>query len=322
MLERTARRAFTLVELLVVIAIIGILIALLLPAIQSAREASRRSSCGNNIRQLGLATHNYLDARKIFPPGYLGPDNITAYTKSSATDQFYGCIAYLLPYMEEQALAKSFRLPNNIDTKDRIWLRLPDAKLAAKANISILNCPSANVGDPSLGVLLGLHCSYQGDQGITKLEGPINSVNDGALEYGRSSYMGSTGATGINYRSQQVYLDRYLGIFGSRSRTRLSNVSDGTSKTLLFGETLGIYPASNPNELEYVYAWMGAGAMPILFGYGNTETGFGIFSSKHYVIQFCNADGSIQALSEELPKDLIYKMAGMRDGQLFERPNP
>ncbi|NUQ62818.1 MAG: DUF1559 domain-containing protein, partial [Pirellulales bacterium] len=68
----TARRGFTLVELLVVIAIIGILIALLLPAVQAAREAARRSSCKNNLRQIGLALHNYQSARRTFPPGVLG----------------------------------------------------------------------------------------------------------------------------------------------------------------------------------------------------------------------------------------------------------
>src|SRR5213592_2349214 len=99
--SRGLRRAFTLVELLVVIAIIGILVALLLPAIQAAREAARRSQCMNNMRQIGIAIHNHVSAKGKLPSGGEGTDwstNGTAFDTNSTFTQ-------LLPYLEETTLA-------------------------------------------------------------------------------------------------------------------------------------------------------------------------------------------------------------------------
>lgn len=121
------QRAFTLVELLVVIAIIGILIALLLPAIQAAREAARRASCQNNIRQVGLAMHNYMDANKNrLPPGY----------NTAPTASFH---AYILPYVEESAAFKQYDFKKN-------WNDAAN-KIARETNVSVFVCPTAPPGD-------------------------------------------------------------------------------------------------------------------------------------------------------------------------------
>jgi prepilin-type N-terminal cleavage/methylation domain-containing protein len=113
---------FTLVELLVVIAIIGILVGLLLPAVQAAREAARRMSCQNNMKQLGLALHNFESAYKKLPPGYLGPtrNNPDPFIAigSGGNQQYYSVFVYLLPFMEQNSLYNQF--PNDLVRVDRL----------------------------------------------------------------------------------------------------------------------------------------------------------------------------------------------------------
>jgi prepilin-type N-terminal cleavage/methylation domain-containing protein len=165
-------RGFTLVELLVVIAIIGILVALLLPAIQAAREAARRSQCKNNLRQLGLAALNYESAQKCLPPSV----EINATTNTTAANGAWGVHGYILNYLEEQTL----RGLVNINVA---WdLQMPINNL----RIPVYSCPSdtlaAEVRDPGGGKVLLYSTTYGFNMGTWFVYDPKTNVGgDGAF---------------------------------------------------------------------------------------------------------------------------------------------
>ena len=119
-----SRSGFTLIELLVVIAIIAVLIALLLPAVQMAREAARRTQCRNNLKQIGLALHNYHYNRKCFPPGY------TSKVGASNADlgPGWGWATYILPFLEQDNLQKQIRMD--------LWRRYHDKSRALSRSLS------------------------------------------------------------------------------------------------------------------------------------------------------------------------------------------
>jgi len=131
--RRANERGFTLIELLVVIAIIGVLIALLLPAVQQAREAARRAECRNHLKQMGLALHNYHDQHRGFPPGVVADND-------NLQDGWHSAFAMLLPQLEQSTAYRQFDF-------ERPW-RDPVNVAAAGASIATLLCPSSPGGQP------------------------------------------------------------------------------------------------------------------------------------------------------------------------------
>lgn len=121
------RRGFTLIELLVVIAIIAVLIGLLLPAVQKVRESANRTKCSNNLKQLGLALHNYHDTKRAFPPG------------STKSPTKHNWVAYILPYIEQDNVARDYRW-------DKDWNDVPNRPLIA-VQLKMLQCPSTPMPD-------------------------------------------------------------------------------------------------------------------------------------------------------------------------------
>jgi prepilin-type N-terminal cleavage/methylation domain-containing protein len=218
-----ASRGFTLVELLVVIAIIGILVALLLPAIQAAREAARRMQCTNNMKQLGLAILNYENARRELPLAYTpnydstqrkGPCNsFQTFTNPSNKKKSHFLLTFLLPYIEQQSLFDQIDLSKN-------WYEFAPNPSTGKSNRSTVSvdipdflCPSAETRPNS----------YTTDYYT------IVDIND-------TEYCANIEGTGLTKTKRPA--EALLGILGDLP-TRLSKVTDGTSKTFLLFESAG-----------------------------------------------------------------------------------
>ncbi len=196
------RRAFTLVELLVVIAIIGVLVALLLPAIQAAREAARRAQCKNNLKQIGLALHNYESARRVFPPGYT---SAAAIKNEPGTGPGWGWGAYILPYLEESSLFQQIDFKANIETNVA-----PNKDLRV-VTLQVFRCPSDSV------------------------EVPIFDVKDASgntiTQVAFGNYVGVAGTYEVS-----VYPDEGNGVLFRNHQIAIKQITDGLSHTIMVSE--------------------------------------------------------------------------------------
>jgi prepilin-type N-terminal cleavage/methylation domain-containing protein/prepilin-type processing-associated H-X9-DG protein len=350
-------QAFTLVELLVVIAIIGILVALLLPAIQAARESARRSSCINGLHQIGIAALNFESTNKRLPPGYLAsntnfttPDVVSDKAPNGQENfhQMTGVFVYLLPYLEATAIADDFtrELSLGVDTFDN-GFSTPEAAPAwavAQSHLSVLLCPSVPAEPPQIGYMDKVFSRYAG--------GNFKMFSDGwkaeAGDMGQTHYVGCTGVWGwmgpnltfnISFGPQNVSRE-LIGVFSVRSKTHLGKVSDGTSHTFMFGEAPGTIGTAIPNPqtgdqfsgLAYAHMWAGWGTLPASHGLDvsreNNFTGKGeiydtmwlYFGSMHPgVVQFCFVDGSVRSLSKDVDLVTFECLSTMGNGEIVSK---
>lgn len=233
---RPRSRGFTLVELLVVIAIIGILVALLLPAIQAAREAARRSQCVNNLKQLGLAAQNYLISRKsVFPGGMYQQSNSDPPAHKAGAGSYQGesFFVFLLPYMENQVVYDSWSF-----TDRSLNSATPNSPAATQ--IGTMLCPSDNPAEKVCffqSAVTSANMAFPGYYAVTSYAGNHGTKNyypndPDTSDDGMFYIWASTGSTaGVCYpRPNGAFCKRHDG------GVAVKQVIDGMSKTLLFGE--------------------------------------------------------------------------------------
>lgn len=212
-------RGFTLIELLVVIAIIAVLIALLLPAVQQAREAARRTQCKNNLKQIGLALHNYHDIYSVFPPGNalssLSPDagyKVDLTTANRAAG--YGWATFILPQLDQANLFNQLNV-NQIELVN--LMQQASLRPLTQTKINVYRCPSDTAPDLNTGR-------------------PFSNAIFGDTSVGTSNYIGVEGTRWSHAVEWITTQTDPFGMFWPASRVKISDITDGSSNTLMVGE--------------------------------------------------------------------------------------
>jgi prepilin-type N-terminal cleavage/methylation domain-containing protein/prepilin-type processing-associated H-X9-DG protein len=328
------RTAFTLLELLVVIAIIGVLIGLLLPAIQKVRETANRMVCSNNLRQLGIAAHNYHSALRRFPPGTNLPAALrlkdgTVTPGPIIPKQSFSVFTVLLPFIEQENV---LRLMNHVG-KEKLNDKTPtaDGETYEGSDSQYRNCD----GPTSAGATIIKTFLCPSDTAINQT---IWKYHNDLFYFGANTYGGNAGT--IAFFWNRMTQD---GIFYINSSVRITDIKDGTSNTLLFGErnridlTYGKLSNEVNNgqliELQNRTGWAWAnelGGFDYLFGATRTRSinwiipldtmkdpgsslqddRLMVYGSQHPGgANFCFADGSVKFLSDQTPVNIVQAVS-------------
>ena len=292
---RWDRRGLTLIELLVVIAIVAVLIALLLPAVQQAREAARRTVCRNNLRQIGIALHNYHDAHSTFPPGYIQEDLNDAYKHTG-----FGWGTMLLPFVEQSVLYQTLDF---------------ESPTLPKIALTGWQCPS----DPRIEGQAAWNNSAWGISGVP----PKMRLQDNFVGFAaKASYVG-------NYGSAPLSSQRGNGILFGNSSIRLRDMLDGSSVTFAAGERsmetgpavwAGVHynqlkaisgsTSAEQNDGHFVLASTGA-ALPV------APDGHGFDSAHVGGLHMLIGDGSVRFVSENIDARTWNNLGNRSDGEVM-----
>lgn len=295
---------FTLVELLVVIAIIGVLIALLLPAVQQAREAARRMQCTNNLKQLGIALHNYHDTYNALPAAWI--------RRHASGDPKYGWASMLLPFIEQTALYDQLE-PGRIALKDRFKASATDTdKSLLQTPINGYRCPSDVTGKLNDKEAFGAdHFDIATANYVCSISyyDSVTNGTDGDAAFFGNSFLG------------------FEAITDGLSNTLMISERDGANSRVVSGAN---YKAAvwagvgrgNGNGAAYVGRTTGRAHFPLNHDYGSGANAGKGFSSLHPGgVNMLLCDGSVRSVAETVDLDnVMLPLARRNDGLAFELP--
>lgn len=290
---------------------IGTLVALLLPAVQSARNAARRSVCASHLKQLGIAIQNFEAAHRQLPIGFLGPwdkngnnANDSAEAPSTWSWDFanVGLIPVVLPFLEEIAIHSDIdplllrqharKRPGH--TYYGYWTAGQTTMDAVRTPIAVLRCPAAVANEQN--IFIDTSFTYESAAGpVVEIRGRREK------DLGLSNYVGVSGVYGNTPTGK-----RQAGMFVNRLPRGLRQITDGTSKTIMLGENAASI------------GWVGAAGWPVMNGLGAEPTyATPKFNSGHVdVVLFATVDGAVKALALSIEQPILNAFAGLADGDV------
>jgi len=327
--RKTRSAAFTLIELLVVIAIIAVLIGLLLPAVQKVREAAARSKCMNNLKQIGLAAHNYESANGRLPPGVLGaaPTPPFPYPQGSGSAAWLSNLTLMLPYLEQDAIYRQMKVNGSADNPvGPAWFSFDPNYTLALTHLPGFTCPSDNPYDAYNDNNLRIVSRIYVVTGPSIAFGYFFTTDFLPDQPGLTNYLGVAGNAGYSGDTSSSNWDQWVGLFNACSKVSIPEVTaaDGTSNVFMFGEIPGITQDTGNPPAKYAFTWVGCGFTWNNYGLRTDIDRAFAFGSRHSgVVNFVMGDGAVKsvkkpATSPNIEYNTYIYMSGYKDGRSFD----